>query len=141
MTRFNFFLCHRVHRRSCRTHFQGFLQRTLRITSSEMPNVCQAKHLFRFCEICNYIPYDMLHCVFEKRHKYLLHSTGGSDYLTKKAESARSPGRVSRGGKSHLLLTFLPALAYPLEKYKKVQVAPRTLGKYLTARWSCLILS
>lgn len=41
MTRFNFFLCHRVHRQSCRTHFHGFLQRILRITSSKMPNVRQ----------------------------------------------------------------------------------------------------
>lgn len=139
MTRFNFFLCHRVHRQSCRTHFHGFLQRILRITSSKMPNVRQNT----FLGFVRYVIIFHMTCsiVYLKRDPQVFTTLNRWVRLPHKESWICHVTRQSfQGSKSHLLLPFLPTLAYPLEKYKKVQVTPRTLGKYLTARCSCLIL-
>lgn len=76
---------------------------------------------FRFSEICNSIPCDMLHHVFDKRLTSIYYTRQLGQTISQRKLNLPRHQAVSRGGKVHLLLPFLPTLSHPLEKYKLPQ--------------------
>lgn len=129
--RFNFSLCHQVHRQFCRTHFHGSLQGILRITDPEMPNVHHAK--YTFLDLVRYVIifHITIHSVFEK----WLTSEAFTilDSWVKLPHKERWICKVTRQSFQGWQVPFVPSFSFhsssPFGKVQKSVSYPRDNGK------------